>query len=194
LQCKVYYSKITQLKPIIRLIKIANPLICIYKSIDLFKKNFTPLQALQKIKHFCSYQERCHAEVKEKLYSFGLNKSEVELLLSQLIEEDYLNEQRFAEQFAGGKFRMKQWGKIKIVYELKQKRISEYAIKKALKVIDNEEYTQLLLKLATAKWKSLSGEQYINRQVKTTNYLLQKGYEIKLIGETIAQIRSSNKD
>jgi regulatory protein len=98
----------------------------------LIKKNFTPQAALQKAKHFCGYQERCHNEVKEKLYSFGLKKHDVEILLCQLIEEDYLNELRFAEQFAGGKFRMKQWGKIKIVYELKQKRISEYIIKKAI--------------------------------------------------------------
>ena len=67
-------------------------------------------QAWQKIKHYCAYQERSHYEAKQKLYSFGLYSNEVEDLLSRLIEEDYLNEERFAEQFAGGKFRMKQWG------------------------------------------------------------------------------------
>ena len=65
-------------------------------------------QALQKIRHFCAYQERCHAEVREKLYGYGLYKTEVETILTQLIEENYLNEERFAEQFAGGKFRIKQ--------------------------------------------------------------------------------------
>ncbi len=160
----------------------------------MFKKNYTPLQALQKIKHFCSYQERCHAEVKEKLYSFGLYKNEVDLLMSQLIEEDYLNEQRFAEQFTGGKFRTKQWGRVKITYELKQKRIGEYIIKKAMKCINEADYKETLQKLATAKWQLLKNEQYINRQVKTSNYLMQKGYEFNLISEAIAKIKETNKD
>jgi len=155
----------------------------------LFKQRLTPLLAVPKIKHFCSYQERSHYEVKEKLYGFGLNKLEVETLISQLIEEDYLNEQRFAEQFTGGKFRQKQWGKIKIVYELKQKKVSEYNIKKALALIPIDDYKKTLLKLATTKWNTLKNEQYINREVKTTNYLLQKGYEHNLIKEAIQQLK-----
>ena len=74
-----------------------------------FKKYLTKEQALQKAKHYCGYQERSHTEVKEKLYALGLRKQEVEESLSQLIEEDYLNEERYARQFAGGHFRMKQW-------------------------------------------------------------------------------------
>src|SRR5882762_609956 len=100
------------------------------------KTRLSQEQALQKAKHYCAYQERCHSEVKEKLYSFGLWKQEVETILSQLIEEGYLNEERFAIQFAGGKFRMKQWGRVKIKYELKQRQVSEYCVKKALKEID----------------------------------------------------------
>lgn len=190
----MYYSKITKLKPTIRLIKRAYPLICANKSNTLFKKNYTPLQALQKIKHFCSYQERCHAEVKEKLYSFGLYKNEVDLLISQLIEEDYLNEQRFAEQFAGGKFRTKQWGRVKITYELKQKKIGEYIIKKAMKCIDETSYNETLQKLTLAKWQLLKNEHSINRQVKTSNYLMQKGYEFNLISKAIAKIKETNKE
>src|ERR1700709_2489168 len=96
------------------------------------KKKLTREQAMQKARHYCAYQERSHYEVKQKLYSFGLHKIEVEESLSGLIEEDYLNEERFAIQFAGGHFRMKQWGRVKIRYELKQKQVSEYCIKKAL--------------------------------------------------------------
>ena len=81
-------------------------------------------QAFQKLKHYCGYQERSHQEAKEKLYSFGLYKQEVEELLSRLIEENYLNEERFAVAFAGGKFRMKGWGKVKILHALKEKRVS----------------------------------------------------------------------
>ncbi len=156
----------------------------------MFSKRFTPQQALQKARHYCAYQERCHSEVKEKLYNFGLKKHEVDLLLSQLIEEGYLNEERFAVQFVGGKFRTKQWGRVKIKYELKQKQVSEYIIKKAMKEIDEETYAATLQQLATEKWNALKDEQHINRQVKTQNYLMQKGYEADLITHAVATARN----
>ena len=78
----------------------------------------------QKIKHYCAYQERCHGEVRNKLYSFDLKKKNVEDIIARLIEEDYLNEERFALAFARGKFRMKRWGKEKIFFALKQKHFS----------------------------------------------------------------------
>ena len=86
-------------------------------------QQYTPEQSLPKIKQYCAYQERCHKEVREKLYSFGLNKEEVNEIISTLINENYLNEERFAIQFAGGKFRMKQWGRIKIKMGLKAKKV-----------------------------------------------------------------------
>jgi len=127
----------------------------------VYKKQLTKEQAFQKAKHYCGYQERSHQEVKEKLYSFGLYKQQVEELLSQLIEENYLNEERYAIQFAGGKFRMKQWGRVKIKYELKQKRISEYNIKKGIKEIDEEDYIKTLQKLAAKKWKTLQDHRLL---------------------------------
>ena len=146
--------------------------------------------ALQKIKHYCGYQERCHAEVKVKLYSFGLWKKDVQTILAQLIEENYLNEERFAQLFAGGKFRMKQWGRVKIKYELKQKHISEYCIKKGLKEINEDDYQKTLNKLAAAKWKSLKSDKNIfSKKSKTMNYLLQKGYEASLANEAIAALQ-----
>ena len=141
-------------------------------------------KALQKIKHYCGYQERCHAEVKEKLYGMGLWKKDVEEILSQLIEENYLNEERFAILFAGGKFRMKQWGKVKIQYELKQKKISEYCIKKAIREIDDDAYQQVLQKLASQKLSLLKGEKNIFiKKRKLQDYLLQKGYEVQLVNQ-----------
>jgi len=154
------------------------------------KQKLTAEQALQKARHYCAYQERSHFEVKEKLYSFGLFKTEVEQLLSNLIEEDYLNEERFTKQFASGKFRLKQWGKIKIEHELKQKKVSSYNIKKTLKEIDEDEYLKVLQNLTQKKWNSLKAEQYLNRITKTTNYLLQKGYEYALINNAIKQLRN----
>ncbi len=150
----------------------------------------TPQQALQKIKMYCAYQERSHQEVKDKLYSFGLHSTDVESILGELIAENYLNEERFAGQFAGGKFRMKQWGRIRIVNELKLKKVSTYNIKIALQQIDETDYENTLEKLALAKWNSLKVEQYISREVKTTRYLLQKGFEAVLIRQVLQKIRA----
>ncbi len=105
------------------------------------------------------------------------------------IEEDYLNEERFAQLFAGGKFRMKQWGRVKIQYELRQKQVSAYNIKKALQSIPEADYMQTLEKLADSKWQSLEGEHYLTRQAKAMSYLMQKGYEPALIQPVLKQLR-----
>ena len=156
------------------------------------KKFLTPEMAYPKIKHYCNYQERCHFEVKEKLFGMGLPKNEVETLLSRLIEENYVNEERFAIGFAGGHFRQKKWGKIKIMAALKQKRVTENTIKRALKEINQTNYAASLQKLAITKWKSLPNELPYSRQVKTVNFLLQKGYEMPLILEIIGPIKARN--
>ena len=146
-------------------------------------------KALQKIKHYCAYQERNHRETKEKLYSFGLYKNEVEQLLSQLVEENYLNEERFAIAFAGGRFRIKHWGRVKIKYELKQKNVSEYCIKIALKAIEEKDYQKKLHQLAEAKLKILKSEKnsFIKKR-KLQQYLLQKGFESFLISSIVNSI------
>jgi regulatory protein len=159
-----------------------------------FKKKLTPDGAFTKVKHYCAYQERSHAEVKDKLYNYGLHKVDVEILISRLIEENYLNEERFARQFAGGKFRIKKWGRVKISYELKQKRISPYNIKQALEEIDESQYQDLLRKLLADKWEKLKNEQYINRQVKTRQYLLQRGFEATLIKLAMAELKKNTTE
>lgn len=147
---------------------------------------FTPEQSLPKIKQYCAYQERCHMEVREKLYSFGLHKKEVDEIISTLITENYLNEERFAIHFAGGKFRMKQWGKIKIKQALKNKQVSEYCIRKALNEIDNNEYRQTFFKLAEQKLKTLKQEKNIFiKKRKLQDFLMQKGYETAMIRDAI---------
>jgi len=149
----------------------------------VYKQPLTKEQALQKLKHYCSYQERCHSEVREKLYSLGVWKKYHDEIIAILIEENYLNEERFATTFAGGKWRIKQWGRVKIKYELKQKQVSDYSIKKALKQIDEEEYLAVLSKLAKEKYAALKSEQYIVREKKTMNYLTSRGFEIELINK-----------
>jgi len=158
------------------------------------KSTATPEQAFMKLKHYCGYQERCHYEVKEKLYSLGLRKTDVEQLLSRLIEENYLNEERFAQQFVGGYFRQKKWGINKIVYALRQKKVSEYNIKKGLKEIDQVEYSKVAEKLIRTKWLLLKKEQYLNREAKTMSFLLQKGYDAVMVQAIIKKVRSESKE
>ncbi len=156
----------------------------------MFLKNrLTKEQALEKIKHYCSYQERCHSEVKDKLYSYNLRKIKVDEIISQLIENNYLNEERFAIQFARGKFRMKNWGRKKIQYELQQKGVNSFIIKMALKEIDEEKYFDTLQKLAQTKWNALHVESKLVRQSKTNAYLLQKGYEQTLISQVLSRMK-----
>jgi regulatory protein len=145
------------------------------------KKYLTKEQAIQKLRHYCSYQERSHSEVKQKLWDLGVRKVEHDEIISSLIEDDYLNEERFAIQFVGGKFRMKDWGRKKIYYGLKEKGIGDYIIKKAMKEIDDDVYRKTLQGLAEKKYDSLKGEQYLVRKKKTVDYLLQKGYEPELV-------------
>ena len=156
------------------------------------RSTLTKEQALQKLRHYCAYQERCHSEVKEKLYSFGLGKNDAEEALSTLIEENYLNEERFAAQFAGGRFRMKQWGRVKIRYELKQKQVGEYSIKKALAAIEEEDYCRTLERLATDKWEELKGETGFARHGKLKDFLTRKGYETDSIHQAIKAIRETS--
>jgi regulatory protein len=161
----------------------------------LRRSSLSPEQALQKARHYCGYQERCHSEVQEKLYSFGLRKPQVEAALATLIEENYLNEERFAIQYAGGHFRLKHWGRVRIRYQLKQKQVSEYCIKKALAGIDGEEYARTLARLAEQKWEKLS-DAAINagetgaihlavRRRQLQEYLRHKGYETDLIAAVL---------
>ena len=151
----------------------------------MYKKHLTKEQALQKLKHYCTYQERCHSEVKEKLYNLGVWKKDHDEIISALIEENYLNEERFAIAFAGGKWRVKQWGRVKIKYELKQKQVSEYCIKKALQQISEEEYLAVLKKMADEKYTSLKAEQYLVRKKKTMDFLIRKGFEMDLVRKVI---------
>ena len=149
------------------------------------KKHLTKEQAIMKLRQYCAYQERSHSEVQQKLWDLGVWRSEHDSIISSLIEDDYLNEERFAKAFVGGKFRMKDWGRKKIYYGLKEKGVSEYIIKRAMKEIDEEAYHKTLQELAEKKYASLKGEQYLVRKKKTMDYLLQKGYEPALVTSVV---------
>ncbi|MGC4232263.1 MAG: regulatory protein RecX [Niabella sp.] len=145
-------------------------------------KKLTKEQALQKLRQYCAYSERCHSDVVSKLYGLGIWKKDHDEIIATLIEENYLNEERFAKAFAGGHFRSKKWGRNKIKAALKLKDISSYCIKKGMQEIDEDDYNAALEKLFLDKWQSLKGTQNrFARMKKTTDFLLQKGYEAHLI-------------
>jgi regulatory protein len=156
----------------------------------LQKKTLSQQEALQKLRHYCAYQERCHKEVREKLYGYGLHKPDVEEAISVLIGEDYLNEERYALAFAGGHFRSKQWGKAKIGYELKVKGVSEYCIRKALKAIDEDDYFRTIQSLVRKKRRELEGKGLRDHQLKykISQYMMQRGFEQSLVQEALRDL------
>ncbi|MBS9525379.1 RecX family transcriptional regulator [Litoribacter ruber] len=151
------------------------------------QKKLTPSQAKVKIGAYCAYQERCQQEVRDKLYSYGLHSDEVEELISFLITEGFLNEERFAQAFVGGKFRIKKWGRNKILQELKLRKISPNCIKAGMKEIDPEEYWGTLKGVFEKKWDSLKDkDNYIKRQ-KVMKYLLSRGFEMDLVQDVMRE-------
>jgi regulatory protein len=146
-------------------------------------KNLEFDEARQKIARFCAYQERAHAEVEEKLYSYGLHRDEVEELLAWLITENFVNEERFAMAFAGGKFRVKRWGKLKIKQYLQQKKVSDYSINKAIDAIEDREYTNSLDYLIEKAAKSAKAVNIFEHRHKISRSMISKGYEPELVWE-----------
>lgn len=149
------------------------------------KKKLTKQQALSKAQHYCAYQERSQQEVRDKLYSWGLYSNDVEATIADLIEENFINEERFAIAYALGKFRIKHWGKIKIKHHLKAKGVPEKLIQQALRQIDPEEYEEKIGKIAETKIHSLQNQDMIHIRTKTYNYLLSKGYEMDIIRDIL---------
>jgi regulatory protein len=149
------------------------------------KKPLNPEQALQKLRHFCGYQERCHNEARSKLYKLAISRKHHDVIIASLIEEGYLDEERFAIAFAGGKFRINEWGKQKIKHALKQKQVSEYSINKALRKIADNEYLPVLKRLAEEKYSSLQENDRALRIKRTIGYLLQKGFEAGLVNDIL---------
>ncbi|HEY0271881.1 MAG TPA: regulatory protein RecX [Chitinophaga sp.] len=148
--------------------------------------------ALLQLQRYCAYQERCHSEVKQKCLELGLRGNAIEEAMAALITEDFLNEQRFATAFAGGRFRMQQWGRKKIAAALHQRQVSACCIQKALLEIDEADYQATLDKLAEQKLESLAREPLPRRKQKTWAYLAQKGYEpeqVTAVVERLAAIK-----
>ncbi len=149
------------------------------------KKKYTPAQAFLKAQLYCAYQERYQQEVRDKLYEWGLYPEAVENLIAQLITENFLNEERFAKAYAGGKFRIKKWGRIKIKLELKKRKLSEYCIRKGMQEIEEEAYMQTLKMLVEKKSKEITDKKLSIKNLKIARYLASKGFEQDLIWQVL---------
>ena len=152
------------------------------------KDFFTIKQAIQKLEHYCAYQDRCHEEVIQKLRSMKMDQDEIDQIIVQLIADNFLNEERFACSYARGKHRIKHWGKIRIVNELKFRKISQYNINLALKEITTEEYEATFHNLAEQNWESIREINPLKKRKKFCDYLLRKGFESNLVYEKVKEL------
>jgi regulatory protein len=152
------------------------------------KKQLSFQEGLIKLQRYCAYQERCHSEVQQKLYDLGVWKNDAENIIVKLIEDNYLNEERFAESYVHGKFTIKHWGKTKIKLKLKEKKVSDYLIKKALAQIDEADYLNSLEKLITKKHKEYKTKyKGYELQAKLINFALSRGYEMEVVREVVGE-------
>ncbi len=153
-----------------------------------YSKGYTVAEATKKIEHFCAYQDRCHKEVVEKLKGLGMTAQTIDHIIGHLINENYLNEERFAKSFARGKFRIKKWGKIRIVNELKARNISKFNIQSALKEIPDIDYENTLQALSQKRLQEIRETNLQKRRKKLADYLLYRGWETHLVYAKIKEL------
>ena len=152
------------------------------------KTTYTVNEALKKLEYYCSYQDRCHKEVEDKLHKMNMIPEAKEKIIVHLIEHKFLNEERFAKSFARGKFRIKKWGKQRIVRELKFKGISKYNIDSGLKEISEEDYLKTFNELAEKKFNSITETNIYKKKKKLIDYLLYRGWETNLVFDKVNQL------
>ena len=155
-------------------------------------KTYTVEEAKRKLEQYCAYQERCHEEVIQKLRGLSMIPQAIDLIVGHLIEHNFLNEERFACSFARGKHRIKYWGKIRIVNELKARNISKYNIDTALKEIPHNMYISSFHELAEKQWQNIRETNSLKKKKKLFDFLMRKGYEPNLIYEKISDLNSSD--
>lgn len=145
---------------------------------------------LEKLKKYCAYQDRCHQEVRMKLISLQVYGDEQEDIIIELINEGFLNEERFAKSYARGKFKMKKWGRNRIKMELQRREISDYCIRKGLEEIEEEEYHIVLKNILK---KRLQGKSHLGETLAKDNaikFAASKGFEQPLIYSILAEMSS----
>lgn len=158
--------------------------------VTMQNKVFTVDEIKRKLEQYCVYQDRCHKEVEQKMREYNLIPEAKEMILLSLLQDNFLNEERFAKSFARGKFRIKHWGKQRIVRELKFRNISSYNIKTALKEIDEQEYLKTIYSITEKRNEAISEPNIYKRKRKLIDFLMRKGYENELIYKTVDEVTS----
>ena len=151
-------------------------------------ESFTLEEATRKLESYCAYQDRCHKEVVTKLQGLGMIPLAIDTIVSHLIQENYLNEERFAKSFARGKFNIKKWGKKRIVAELKVRDISKYNIQSALNEIDDNQYLKTFDALAKNRLEQIKDTNIQKKKKKLADYLLYRGWESHLVYEKVNEL------
>lgn len=146
-------------------------------------KTYSLEEAIRKLENYCAYQERCHKEVVAKLQKMGMISIAIDQVINHLIQENFLNEERFSRSFTIGKFNIKKWGKNRIINELKQRNITKYNIILGLKEIDDEIYLETLNILAKKRLEQLTETNIFKKRKKLADYLLYRGWENTLVYE-----------
>lgn len=153
------------------------------------QKLFSEEQVLEKLENFCAYQERCVADVKKKLYQLKIDVVDYDKYINHLLENNFLNEERFVERFTHGKLNIKNWGKHKIIYQLKQKNIDDKKIEKEINEIDDTIYLHKLELIIQKKNNILKESDVYKKKQKLIIYAQQKGFELDLILRTIHKLK-----
>lgn len=154
------------------------------------QRSYTINEATKRVERYCAYQERCHLEVKTKLQTMRMIPEAIDLITTHLIQNDFLNEERFSRNYARGKFTIKNWGKTRIVLELQRRKISKFNINLALEEIDEKDYLDKLDHIARKKWSQLAERNQQNQRKKLADYLLYRGWETNLVYSKIAELIS----
>ena len=145
-------------------------------------------EGLAKLQRYCAYQDRCHKEVREKLSDLGIWGDDAGEIMVALIEEKFLDEERFARSFVRGKHRFKKWGRIKIKIELKKKDITGYCLKMGFQEIEDDEYLQTLTTLLEKKVKLVKAKNDYERKSKLARFAMTKGYESNLVWQVVNEL------
>ncbi len=148
-------------------------------------------EVIQKMEYYCAYQERCHAEIKEKLYSFQVTPDEKDQIIVHLLDHNYLNEERFASVYTQSKLHQKKWGKKRITLELKAKQISSFLITKSIREIDANEYQSIFDQVSEKQWDTITEKNTLKKRKKFCDYLLRKGWESDWVYEKVKDLELS---
>jgi regulatory protein len=156
-------------------------------------KKYSAQEAREKIQRYCAYQERSHKEVRARLFDYGLDRNDVEELIAHLITSNFLNEERYAKAFAGGKFRMKKWGRLKIIHALETQGLTPNCINSGLKEIDGDDYEKVIHDFLVRKNDEVNEENIYAQRDKISKAAILKGYEPELVWKILRTVLPDHK-